>query len=338
MESRLFTQKVMQWSEIKRRAATNPGWQWHRPDALDKLKAECVHQDVWREDGGYVEKGPFPKPATEVKLQELSRDDDTGKVKLRATPINGDTIYVEIGGQATTASQKLSGRDYETDEMEVSFLAVDSTGEHEAGDPLTWHNRITLKSRIFDSGSDKVIELRAAPPSPIRYTTDGSDPKVAGGSYDDPVVLPQGTRFVLAVAEEQGIYSDMHQVTVNWDKPPEEKPIDKEQPATWRPSDGFRFSTTRTAYGFIERLRKHDAKAATTRVAVLGEKWVDLNLDDNLALDVDQIHATVEHLRSLLSEGEVSIEASSLWFPTGQQLLDYVRDIAVELTRSEVEQ
>ncbi|MCK7574587.1 MAG: hypothetical protein MZV65_00795 [Chromatiales bacterium] len=60
--------------------------------------------------------------------------------------------------------------------MKVSFLAVDSTGEHETGDPITWTNRITLKGRVFDSGSDKMMELRAAPPAPIRYTTDGSGP------------------------------------------------------------------------------------------------------------------------------------------------------------------
>ena len=218
VEARLFTQKVMHWSEIKRRAATNPAWQWHRPDALDKLKADCLHQEVWRENGGYVEKGPFPKPATQVKLQELSRDDDTGRVKLRATPINGDTIYVEIGAPATTASHKLSGRDYETDELAVSFLAVDSTGEHETGEPLTWNNRITIKSRVYDNGGDKMVELRTAPPAPIRYSTDGSDPKVAGGAYDDPFVVPQGTRFVLAVAEDKGITSETHQVPINWDR------------------------------------------------------------------------------------------------------------------------
>jgi hypothetical protein len=45
---------------------------------------------------------------------------------------------------------------------------------------------------------------------------------------------------------------------------------------------------------------------------------------------------TVEHLRSLVSEGEVTIEAA-LWFPTGQQLLDYVprdRGGAANATRS----
>ncbi len=86
VEARLFTQKIMLWSEIKRRAATNPAWQWHHPEALDKIKGECLHQDLWRESGGYIEKGPFPESATEVKLQELSRDDDTGRGQASRHP------------------------------------------------------------------------------------------------------------------------------------------------------------------------------------------------------------------------------------------------------------
>ena len=72
VETRLFTQQSMPWTEIKRRAATSPVWQWHRPDALDRLKADCLHKDIWREEGSYINKGPFPKPATTVRIQELT--------------------------------------------------------------------------------------------------------------------------------------------------------------------------------------------------------------------------------------------------------------------------
>jgi hypothetical protein len=338
VEQRLFTQKAMSWSEIKRRAAMNPAWQWHRPDALDKLKADCLHRDVWREDGNFVEKGPFPKPATTAKVQELSRNDETGEVKLRITPINGDTIYVEVGAPATSASQKLSGRDFETSEWEVSFLAVDSTGQHETGEPVTWRNRITLQSRVFQNGGQKMVELRAAPPAPIRYTTDGSDPKLAGGRYEEPFAAPQGTRFVLAVAQSHGIVSEVHMREIHWHRVEETKPIDTDQPATWRPEQGFSFTTTRAAYGFIERLKKYRASAAVQRIAVLDGRWADLNLADGMSLEPGQIERTVEQLRALVGEGEVNIEASCIDFPTGQQLLDYVRDIKAELNRNEVDQ
>ncbi|MEA3347805.1 MAG: DUF499 domain-containing protein, partial [Pseudomonadota bacterium] len=82
-EARLFAgQQTAQWSEVKRRAATLTTWQFHRPDALETLKRTAINQDYWRDEGGYVNKGPFPPPATEVKIQRLSRDDVTGEAIL----------------------------------------------------------------------------------------------------------------------------------------------------------------------------------------------------------------------------------------------------------------
>ena len=173
VEARLFTQKTMQWSEIKRRAATSPAWQWHHPDALESLKADCFHKDIWREEGNYVNKGPFPKPATTVRIREMDRDDDTGCVRLHLSPVNGDTLHMDIGGEATSASQTVE-RDFETEAMRVSFLAVDSTGEHATGEAVEWCNRITLKCREFPKGDRRMMEIQSAPAGNIRYTTDGS--------------------------------------------------------------------------------------------------------------------------------------------------------------------
>ncbi len=170
-----------------------------------------MHQDAWREQGNYVDKGPFPQPATEVKLQELERDDDTGEVRLRLTPVNADQTHYEVGADATEASAKLQGRELTTADMHLSFIALDSKGEHETGDPLTWHNRITLKSRVFTDGAQRKVELRAAPSADIRYTTDGSDPKTGGGSYQEPFAVTKAVSLVLAIGDKAGITSEQHQ-------------------------------------------------------------------------------------------------------------------------------
>ena len=149
-EARLFTQPTMLWSEVKKRAATTTTWQWHPVDALDLLKDDLVHKDQWRENGGYIEKGPFPEPKTDVQVQEWSRDDDTGVVTLKLTAINGDTLYYEIGAPATTSSLQVSDpRVFPASEMEYSFLSVDSKGKHEIGVAVSWKNRITIKSRTY---------------------------------------------------------------------------------------------------------------------------------------------------------------------------------------------
>lgn len=100
------------------------------------------------------------------------------------------------------------------------------------------------------------------------------------------------------------------------------------------------YTETRTCYGFIERLRKHNAKAGVQRIAVVaGEaQWAELNLADGILLDADQIERTMEQLRSMLAGGEVTIEASALNFDTGQDFQDYVREIRAEYRRSDVEQ
>ena len=167
IEQRLFTTPVMLWTQIKQRAAINPQWQWHRRDALDEMKNELVHREVWREDpGGYVDRTPPPPKTTLVQIQERSRNEDTGEVELKVYPVNGDTVYAEIGGDATEASQKVENGLYKTKAMEVSFLAVDSTQTHGTGPAQTWHNRLTLKYKIFSGQKgSKMVEIQAAPNS-----------------------------------------------------------------------------------------------------------------------------------------------------------------------------
>ena len=338
VEARLFTQRSMLWTEIGRRAATSPGWQWHRPDALDRMKADCLHKDVWREEGSYVNKGPFPKPATTVRVRELHRDDDTGAVRLRLSPVHADTLYAEVGAGATPASMKLDGRDFETADLRVSFLAVDSTGEHEAGEPVEWRNRVTLKSREYADGGARMVEIRAAPPAaPIRYTTDGSDPRVAGGAYGEPFAVPDGTRLILAVAEQDGVASELHRREIA--EKPVEKPIDRIMPVEWTRPGGFRHETTGAAYAFIARLKKHKGVASGLRINVQaddGGAWSELSFSDDLALDAERIERTVECLRALVADGEVSIEASRVRYGTGQHFLDHVSEAKAEYKRDDV--
>jgi len=337
IEARLFTQQSMLWSEIERRAATSPEWQWHRPDALTRIKADCIHQDLWREEGNYVNKGPFPKPATTVRVKELSRDDGTGRAKLRLTPVNADRLFADYGGPATPASMQVEGRDFETPELRVSFLAVDSSGGHETGDPVEWTNRVTLQSREYTEGDERMMEIRAAPAVPIRYSTDGTDPKVAGGAYDGPFAVPLGARLILAVAEKDGIVSELHQREIA--EKPAEKPIDKTNPAAWSPDGGFEFSTTRTAYGFMTRLKKHAGNAGGLRLSVQSDgsgPWSELSLSSDIVLDGETIERAVEHLRELVADGEVSIVAKGIHFDTGQRFLDFIAEIKTAYRREDV--
>ena len=182
-----------------------------------------------------------------------------------------------------------------------------------------------------------MVEICSAPAAPIRYTTDGSDPKVNGGAYEGPFAAPVGARIVLAVAEKDGVASDVHRRDMADRR--EAKPIDKARPAVWRPaSGGFRFQATRNAYGFINRSKKHEASAGGLRFAAqAGGTWGEISLSDDVELDGDRIEQTVEQLRGLVPDGEVSIEAKRVRYDTGQRFLDYVAEIRAEYDRNDVE-
>jgi len=140
LENRLWPEGAREvlWSEIKKRAATDPAWVLHHPRALDDLKDDLVRHDVWREVGGYVERGPFPPPSTSVTIRLQSRDDATGEAVLLVMPVHADVVYVSDAGSATIASPRVeSFTNFRTTSVTLSFLAVDSSGRHEAGDPFT---------------------------------------------------------------------------------------------------------------------------------------------------------------------------------------------------------
>ncbi len=257
---------------------------------------------------------------------------------LKLTAVHGDTIYYEVGALATTTSQAVADpKNFKTQELEVSFLCVDSKREHEAGEARTWRNRITLKSVCYQNSSDKMVELRAAPSAPMRYTTDGSDPKHTGGSYTEPFVVLPGTVCVLAIAEKDGITSEVHRRDIRWE--PSGKTtveIKPESPAVWHRL--HHPSTTKDAYEFLGRLKKFQAEIAGGRVTITGENWLELSIDDRLKLDSKKLESTIDHLRSLLTEGEVEIEVDSIRFPNGQLLLDWVAEIKTEIKPDEVKQ
>jgi len=342
IEARLFTTPVMLWSEIKRRAALNSQWQWHRRDALDAMKNDLVHREVWREDpGGYIDRNPPPAKTTSVQIQERSRNEDTGEVELKVTPVHGDTVYAEVGADATEASHKVENGLYRTKEMEISFLAVDSTRTHTAGPVQPWRNRLTLKYRIYSGKkNNKMVEILAAPNkdghAEIKYTTDGSEPKLMGGTYTDPFEISRTNKVVLAIATLDGISSDPLMIQIPWDKPDMEKPIDPDKPLTW--NRRYEYHTTLESYNFIERLKANPVLVSGIKVSVTGNRWAELTLHEKIQVNADALREAADTLRKLTSEGQLGIEVTALYFERGQLFLDWINQDKIEYQAAEVKQ
>lgn len=339
-EQRLFTLQSMPWNEIKKRAAMLTKWQWHLPSALDDLKATCIQKDVWRENGGYVDKGPFPQPKTRAEVQEKFRDNDSGEATLKVTAVNGDTIYYDFGATASTASAKLDGSELKTNELKVSFLVTDSTSVHETGEQTLWLNRITIKYRFFQSGNKRMLELCSAPTAPIYYTTDGSDPKYAGATYEGPFIVVPGAQIVLAYAERDGVTSQVERISVPTDVGGGAPLIDTKLPAIWlRP---FEMLSTKETYEVIERAKKYKAIFSGVKVTIMGEggdnEWLELLTYEEKQLSPELVEECLAVLRKLQGNGQVQLGSAALHFMLGQDLLDWVEEVKTTLKPGEIKQ
>jgi len=182
-EQRIFTQKVMPWSDVKNRAATNAHWPWYHPALLDNLKEDLVTKDY---------------------------GSNTGEATLEIIPVHGDKVYYEYNTPATTGSSQVEDlKSFKTSAMCIYFLCVDSKGEHKPGDQTVWNNEITLKSNIYGNEFEKTVELATAPTGArIKYTTDGSDPLQHGAVYEGPFTIDRSVSHVVAIAESNGILSN----------------------------------------------------------------------------------------------------------------------------------
>lgn len=330
-EVRIFTTRQARWADLKERVATTTSWPWHHPKALEDLKNDSIKKGHWIEQGGYLDKEP-PKPETSILVREVYRNEDTGEVTLKLTPQNGDKVYYEINGDATPASLEVKNlNEFKTSELSLSFLCVDSSGEHDTGSLVYWKNKVRVQYDTFDKDGMKQIELKSSPNVVIKYTTDGSSPKESGGIYEGVFEIPRGTKFVQAVAvnEELGIYSDVIQIPIKEDK----IEINKDKPLVLNSS--ISASNTSESYKMLEAINKHNATVSGVSLQVFEKAqgfnsgWADLSFDNVTIIQPNILLEQIDNLRTNFFKDknvEVSITIQRIDFEKGSNFEDWVSE------------
>lgn len=336
---RLFTLDEMRREDLKSRASANPAWQWCHPKALDELIDHNLKTGIWFQAGNYIQKNP-PKEETSVTVQATWPDKNKSEAHLKIIPKFGDVVYYEFNQEATTMSDKITDFNaWKTSEMVVYFLCVDSKNQHETGKTYKWVNKLSLRYEPYDAGDEKKIKLEASVHNAkIKYTTDGSDPKDFGALYVDDFILPKDTRFVLAIAEKDGIYSEKLEIPINWNKP-EGLKIDKTKPLSYQKRGMFKTNNNKSTHEELEILKKHAAKLAEVNLnfdfIVNGTKyWSTVTFDANFKLTIDQLTAQITFMRdSIQADGdfETSLEIGTLNFQSGQVFEDWMADKQMQL-------
>lgn len=340
IESRIFTASPMKWTDVLRRAAETEGWQWYKPSAINDAKMTYINKGYWSEENGMVDKNP-PLPSTNLNVRLIHENSDTGEVTLKITPLNGDKVYYEIGGIATSASEMIKNlNEFKTKELKISFICVDSTGEHEIGDAITWKNeQINIKWRLFDKSYEKMCELKVNNPNvTILYTTDGSSPITSGATYITPFVVPLGTRKILAIAVDKNneIYGKQFEFNVPLNSTEEDETIiniDKNKKLTINKK--FSENNSKDTYKLLDTLENHNATLhCINELAILkkdnNEDYISISTNNSeKGVTPTEVKEIIDNISKKILKAEqvnVTLNINSIEFVTGQDFEDWISE------------
>lgn len=329
-EDRIFTQRQMSWNAIKERAASLSSWSWHHPDALEDLKTNMLRRGEWIETGGYIDKEP-PAPETSLTVIEIHEDEKTGEVTLKLVPENGDSIYYEIGQVATKSSLKIEDiNNFKTKELKLSFLCVDSKGKHETGDPVEWTKDVKVKYKPYDKDGNQYMELKATSDNvKILYSTDGSNPRESGGVYEGDFIVPDGAKFIQAVAvnETLGIFSEPIEIEVK----EQEFEIDKKKQL--KIIDTTIFSNTADTFKGLELLDQFNTSLSRLTLVVSddsakGKGYIQFMVGGEFTVNspkkiIDELNNIIKNLFED-KEYKVSLTINEIKFETGEDFERWV--------------
>lgn len=337
IEAKLFAgQKTLPWLDVLSNAAQMTDWLWCKPDALEQVKISQLKRDHWRENGNWIEIGPFEKPPTGVSIQRIERNPETGAVKLRIKPINGDQVLYQYGRGITEQCPVWDCQNLlSTDAMEMEFLCLDSRSEHKPGEPARWTNEITLKHAFIPQGDETLMEIHVAPPNAeIRYTTDGSEPLKSGGVYKAPFPVASG-KLISMVGVKESFHSEIKYVKVP--ATPSKFEINKSVPLQWKRR--LKSDSTSGSYTLAEALKRCGASVSGIEIATHGESWVSLQCSPDLKQDAALLEEYMNFIQDrIYGKGAISIQIEITHFATGQQFLDLIRELKTDYKDHEIEQ
>jgi len=334
-EQRIFTQKEMPWSQILERSATETSWQWYYPGQMEELKKKCINRDVWREIGGYIVKGPFAKEPTDVTIEEIEYNEQTGEFTLKVKPVRGDRVFYDFGSEPTRASTEVSQSILKISEPMAYFICFDTNGDdpHPTGNAKTWLGKAPLKrEQRLNADGRNVLELKTHKNYIIRYTTDGSNAKESGGIYSGEIVLPNNCRYVQVAVYYKDILVNEESIVINA-APAERKKveIDEKLPLEYTLNTHKKCGDTEMSYAEFTKLKQLPGTfirqfTVTIRDKNNPEKYMEITTS-KVEWDASHLQDTVELIRDSAfakRDVEIDFEYKTILFTTGLAFKQWV--------------
>ncbi|MDR0764047.1 MAG: DUF499 domain-containing protein [Synergistaceae bacterium] len=334
-EARIFTQKEIPWSTISERAATETSWQWYHPKQMDELRKKCLANGAWREIGGYIVKGPFKKEPTDVAIEQMDYNEQTGEFTLKVKPVRGNSVYYDIGAEPTKASSKVEQQTLVIKEPSAYFVCCDTDGgenPHPTGKAKKWLGKAPLRrEQRQNANGNNVLELKTHKAYEIRYTTDGSNPKESGGLYSGEIVLPPGCKFVRVAAycKDELVADESIPVAAGPGKKKVE--IDDAKSLEYTLSSQKKCGDTELAYAEFAKLKQIAGTFIRQFTVTISEKG---NPDNYMEITTAKVSWDTGNLQSMVDliretafagkEAEVEFEYKTIQFNTGMAFKQWV--------------
>ena len=325
------------------RAKTHSEWPWMPGNAgMDTLKTEALKQDRWRVGAdGYIEKGPFPKEKTTINIAPQGTNKATGESILMLTPRNcGASPVVHYSQKATvsTADPIVTDLDnFATNAATLYFLAVDSDGKHEIGEPKPWLADLVIRHQIQAVADKRRVELSVCPVAEIYYSVNGSNPK-EGLRYEAPFEIGPEAFQLLVYAKADAANKN---ITVNIPASGDTRVhIDDHKPAKLQASKRINLDNTEKVFGIINRFKNHETIQLKGLSILIGEgeNTVQIRFHER-EVTVQMLEETINTMRKVLNDDQAQISITitgGIQFDNGYACKEFAELSGLQLKADDV--
>ena len=335
----------IRWADVLNRAKSLPVWPWMPGSSgMETLKSEALKRNKWRLSGdNYIEKGPFPKDKTSLNVSTVSVDDSSNETILSLTPRNAGAaprIHYSTNPKVSRDDMVVKDSDnFRTKEGTLFFLVVDTAGEFESGDPISWKADIKIQHQVETVVDTRRVRLQSTPRADIFYTVDSTSPR-NGEKYSEPFEV-ENEAFQLLVYAKSGeaIKEANFKIPASGNK---QLVIDDLKPAKLIETSQVSLSSTDTIYDMIARF-KDESETVFKGVRIeLGDSDDTITL--RLAkkpLTASSIDKLIDLLRDSLSITSTSVTIkvfSGIQFQNGLGLKEFAKIAGITLVQSNVSQ
>ncbi|MBM4109723.1 MAG: hypothetical protein FJ255_13100 [Phycisphaerae bacterium] len=261
-------------------------------------------------------------------------------------PLHAPSLVFETGdAEPTPASSPVpTPTRFEARALRYRFLAIDPDDPARVSPVKEWSPKLRLKYQLLDRGDHHEIELLALPKAngvEIRYTTDGSAPTgAAAATYDGVFRVPGDCRVVCAMAVCAAYSLTSGILRIQIPQTGTGPQIDPGRPACW--TQQTKLDDAGAVWDFLRRLEAtagvfaHDI--SLTAESADGRQNVDYSGSLEGGYDGAAARQLAEQLQGIVSAGGLRMVVGSLAFPSGQALLDWLRDTRQTFNLAKVRQ